>query len=296
MCCYCGYKFIQVISIIQKKSEKVFALRLPAMDGIKLTQSNWSALCEFFYFQTTKSHLTDFTSDIIKPWSREQHTNRWKRGTSDELRCNLESLRIQFLRDRKILRQPKVRHVSEPVLRKQFRRSHRAPHQPLRSQILICERTFRKEAIIDDFSSSCVCTQCNSSNPGHPYPARFWHPYPKNLTPHSRQKPTHPQCTQLMKERVFIMKKANTYEIDFVNEQIIVSKAFLKASATLGTPEYDDIQLLRKENPTFRFVKREISRRPERSPIVIWTIPTCANLSLQRKERKAACCPNLRWF
>ena len=58
------------------------------------------------------------------------------------------------------------------------------------------------------------------------------------------------------------MKKANTYEIDFVNEQIIVSKAFLKASATLGTPEYDDIQLLRKENPTFRFVKREISRKP----------------------------------
>ena len=58
------------------------------------------------------------------------------------------------------------------------------------------------------------------------------------------------------------MKKNNTYEIDFVNEQIIVSKAFLKASATLGTPEYDDIQLLRKENPTFKFVKREISRRP----------------------------------
>ena len=58
------------------------------------------------------------------------------------------------------------------------------------------------------------------------------------------------------------MKKTTSYEIDFVNEQIIVSKAFLKASATLGTPEYDDIQLLRKENPTFRFVKREISRRP----------------------------------
>ena len=57
------------------------------------------------------------------------------------------------------------------------------------------------------------------------------------------------------------MKKNNTYEIDFVNEQIIVSKAFLKASATLGTPEYDDIQLLRKENPTFRFVKREIARK-----------------------------------
>ena len=162
MCCYCGYKFIQVISIIQKKSEKVFALRLPAMDRIKLTQSNWSALCDFFYFQTTKSHLTDFTSDIIKPWSREQHTNRWKRGTSDELRCNLGILRIQLLRDRKILRQPKVRHVSEPVLRKQFRRSHRAPHQSLRTQILNHLRTYGKEAIPNDGTHPLKCIQCDS--------------------------------------------------------------------------------------------------------------------------------------
>jgi len=57
------------------------------------------------------------------------------------------------------------------------------------------------------------------------------------------------------------MKKHNGYEIDFVNEQIVVSKAFLKAAGTLGTPEYKEMITLRSENPGFPFVQREITKR-----------------------------------
>jgi len=57
------------------------------------------------------------------------------------------------------------------------------------------------------------------------------------------------------------MKMNKGYEIDFVNEQIVVSKAFLKAASTLGTPEYKALQELRQENPGFPFVQREITKR-----------------------------------
>ncbi|MBQ6715884.1 MAG: hypothetical protein IJN21_05115, partial [Clostridia bacterium] len=66
------------------------------------------------------------------------------------------------------------------------------------------------------------------------------------------------------------MKKNNTYEIDFVNEQIIVSKAFLKASARKTPPSNSS----NAKSPEGR----------EKRPTAISTIPICANLSLQRKE------------
>ena len=57
------------------------------------------------------------------------------------------------------------------------------------------------------------------------------------------------------------MKMNKGYEIDFVNEQIVVSKVFLKAASTLGTPEYRELQELRQENPGFPFVQREITKK-----------------------------------
>ena len=57
------------------------------------------------------------------------------------------------------------------------------------------------------------------------------------------------------------MKMNKGYEIDFVNERIIVSKAFLKAAGTLGTPEYNEMLTLRSENPGFPFIQREITKR-----------------------------------
>lgn len=57
------------------------------------------------------------------------------------------------------------------------------------------------------------------------------------------------------------MKKNTGYEIDFVNEQIVVSKAFLKAAGTLNTPEYIDLQNARRENPGFAIVQREVTKK-----------------------------------
>lgn len=57
------------------------------------------------------------------------------------------------------------------------------------------------------------------------------------------------------------MKKNVGYEIDFVNEQIIVTKAFLKAAGTLNTQEYTDLQNARRENPGFAIVQREVTKK-----------------------------------
>jgi len=57
------------------------------------------------------------------------------------------------------------------------------------------------------------------------------------------------------------MKKNSGYEIDFVNEQIVVTKSFLKAAGTLGTQEYSDLQNARRENPGFAIVQREVSKK-----------------------------------
>lgn len=57
------------------------------------------------------------------------------------------------------------------------------------------------------------------------------------------------------------MKKNTGYEIDFVNEQIVVTKAFLKAAGTLNTPEYNDLQNARRENPGFAIVQREVTKK-----------------------------------
>ena len=64
-----------------------------------------------------------------------------------------------------------------------------------------------------------------------------------------------------MKGRYIPMKKNTGYEIDFVNEQIIVTKAFLKAAGTLNTSEYTELQNIRRENPGFAIVQREITKK-----------------------------------
>ena len=60
------------------------------------------------------------------------------------------------------------------------------------------------------------------------------------------------------------MKKNMGYEIDFVNDQIIVTKAFLKAAGTLNTPEYNELQNIRRENPGFAVVQREITKKDKK--------------------------------
>ena len=54
------------------------------------------------------------------------------------------------------------------------------------------------------------------------------------------------------------MKK---YDIDFVNETVALTAAFLRKASTLGTPEYKEMIELRRSLPGFQFVKAEAAKK-----------------------------------
>lgn len=54
------------------------------------------------------------------------------------------------------------------------------------------------------------------------------------------------------------MKK---YDIDYINETITLTAAFLRKASTLGTPEYKEMIELRRSLPGFHFVKAEATKK-----------------------------------
>ena len=56
------------------------------------------------------------------------------------------------------------------------------------------------------------------------------------------------------------MSKINECRIDPIQNQIIVSKRFLKAAGILSSTEYQTLQQARMENPGFEVVAREIKK------------------------------------
>ena len=54
------------------------------------------------------------------------------------------------------------------------------------------------------------------------------------------------------------MKK---YDIDYINETITLTAAFLRKASTLGTPEYKEMIELRRSLPSFQFVKAEAAKK-----------------------------------
>ena len=57
------------------------------------------------------------------------------------------------------------------------------------------------------------------------------------------------------------MTKNANYSIDFITATIIITKKFYKAASTLNSPEYKEMMQLRRENPTFSIVLREIKKK-----------------------------------
>lgn len=51
------------------------------------------------------------------------------------------------------------------------------------------------------------------------------------------------------------------YEVDFINNKIILTKKFYKATSILNSPEYKTMILLRTENPGFEIVLKEIKKK-----------------------------------
>ena len=53
------------------------------------------------------------------------------------------------------------------------------------------------------------------------------------------------------------MKKNAQYEIDHINETIILTKKFRKAASILNTPEYKELMKIKHEHPSFTLVECE---------------------------------------
>ena len=51
------------------------------------------------------------------------------------------------------------------------------------------------------------------------------------------------------------------YEVDFINNKIILTKKFYKAATTLNSPEYTTLMQLRRDNPGFAVELREIKKK-----------------------------------
>ena len=57
------------------------------------------------------------------------------------------------------------------------------------------------------------------------------------------------------------MKQNLGYEIDYIEEKIIVSKKFLKDASTINTTAYTELVQIRKDYPEFTIVPRAITKK-----------------------------------
>ena len=57
------------------------------------------------------------------------------------------------------------------------------------------------------------------------------------------------------------MKQNLGYEIDYIEEKIIVSKKFLKEASTINTAAYTELAQIRKDFPEFSIVPRAIAKK-----------------------------------
>ena len=57
------------------------------------------------------------------------------------------------------------------------------------------------------------------------------------------------------------MKQNLGYEIDYIEEKIIVSKKFLKEASTINTAAYTELTQIRKDYPEFAIVPRAITKK-----------------------------------
>ena len=56
------------------------------------------------------------------------------------------------------------------------------------------------------------------------------------------------------------MKKNANYEINHIDEIIILTKKFRKAASTMGTPEYKELMKIKREHPTYKLEERVIAK------------------------------------
>ena len=60
------------------------------------------------------------------------------------------------------------------------------------------------------------------------------------------------------------MTKTAKYEINHIDETIIITKKFYKAAGILNSPEYKELMEARRDNPTYKVVLREIKKKADK--------------------------------
>lgn len=81
-------------------------------------------------------------------------------------------------------------------------------------------------------------------------------------------------------------KVAGTYNVDYVEELIIVSKKFLKAASIVGTKEFEIMAVLKKTYPTYEIQIKEISKKEDKVSYEGLSIEKMLAFISVRKEEK----------
>ena len=60
------------------------------------------------------------------------------------------------------------------------------------------------------------------------------------------------------------MTKTAQYEINHIDETIIITKKFYKAAGILNSPEYKELMAIRRDNPNYKVELREIKKKADK--------------------------------
>ena len=84
------------------------------------------------------------------------------------------------------------------------------------------------------------------------------------------------------------MKKNHGYEINYVENTIIVTKSFLKKAGTIGSKEYNELAKVRKDFPDFRIQQREITKKQGKKTYGKLTYKVMAEFIEAQEEENAS--------
>lgn len=68
------------------------------------------------------------------------------------------------------------------------------------------------------------------------------------------------------------MRNSKTIKIDHVNETIIMTKKYYDAACCLNSPEYKELMIARRENPTFKMEVRTITKASNKNTYLNLTV------------------------
>ena len=83
------------------------------------------------------------------------------------------------------------------------------------------------------------------------------------------------------------MKKNNGYEINYIENTIIVTKSFLKKAGTIGSKEYNELAQVRRDYPDFTVKQREITKKQGKKTYGKLTYKVMAEFIEAQEEEKA---------